>query len=139
MKQRSIQSGFVPSNCPTILGCSKLFPDKKRCNCNTIDGVLIIQRAFLQQLKAFQLSSHVSLFSGWMVCLINNFGNICFYQKVQPQLLFMFRQINQLIYFLFQTFNRFVDVGVYGVPKNPNFETVKTSRKIESEVRKLKG
>ncbi len=51
----------------------------------------------------------------------------------------MFRYINQLICFLFQTHYRFVDVGVYGVPKNPNFETVKTSRKIESEVRKLKG
>jgi len=33
----------------------------------------------------------------------------------------------------------FVDVGVYGVPKNPSFETVSTTRKIESFVRDVKG
>jgi len=33
----------------------------------------------------------------------------------------------------------FVDVGVYGVPRNPAFETVSTTRKIESFVRDVKG
>ena len=43
--------------------------------------------------------------------------------------------IHSFLPFLF----RFVDVGVYGVPRNPAFETVSTTRKIESFVRDVKG
>merc|ERR1712152_102027 len=33
----------------------------------------------------------------------------------------------------------FVDVGVYGVPKTDDFETVATTRRVESFVRDVKG
>jgi len=33
----------------------------------------------------------------------------------------------------------FVDVGVYGVPKNERFDAVKTTRKVEEFVRQVKG
>ena len=48
---------------------------------------------------------------------------------------FQVLHIHSFLPFLF----RFVDVGVYGVPKNPAFETVSTTRKIESFVRDVKG
>jgi hypothetical protein len=34
---------------------------------------------------------------------------------------------------------RFVDIGVYGVPKRSAFETVRTTRKVEDFVRKKSG
>jgi len=33
----------------------------------------------------------------------------------------------------------FVDVGVYGVPKNDRFDAVKTTRKVEEFVRSVNG
>jgi len=33
----------------------------------------------------------------------------------------------------------FVDVGVYGVPKNPDYETVKSTKKVEAFVRSVSG
>ena len=34
---------------------------------------------------------------------------------------------------------RFVDVGVYGVPKTENFDSEATTRRVEEFVRKVKG
>ena len=36
-------------------------------------------------------------------------------------------------------FYRFVDVGVYGVPKTENFNSEATTRRVEEFVRKVKG
>ena len=36
-------------------------------------------------------------------------------------------------------FSRFVDIGVYGVPKVPDFNSKRTTRSIEDFVRKNKG
>ena len=42
-------------------------------------------------------------------------------------------------FLFFIIFFRFVDVGVYGVPKTDDFETVATTRRVESFVRDVKG
>ena len=42
------------------------------------------------------------------------------------------------IYFIW-FYYRFVDVGVYGVPKTENFNSEDTTRRVEEFVRKVKG
>ena len=43
------------------------------------------------------------------------------------------------LYSILHIFDRFVDVGVYGVPKTKDFDSKHTTRRIEEFVRKTKG